>query len=93
MHHLRLDGRALSHELLPLVLGVFLPRDRTHEMTLIPVIPATGYGVQPAPGIWPVCSVRQSEVVNNSVAGENSVGGRPASARSRSYRSDPQRGL
>ena len=34
---------------------------------------------------------RQSEVVNNSAAGENSAGGRPASARSRSYRSDPQR--
>src|SRR5262245_21653940 len=34
---------------------------------------------------------RQSEVVNNSAAGETSAGGRPASARSRSYRSDPQR--
>ena len=29
--------------------------------------------------------------MNNSAVGENSVGGRPASARSRSYRSDPQR--
>jgi Transposase len=29
--------------------------------------------------------------VNNSAVGENSAGGRPASARSRSYRSDPQR--
>ena len=29
--------------------------------------------------------------MNNSAVGENSAGGRPASARSRSYRSDPQR--
>ena len=34
---------------------------------------------------------RRSEVVNNSAVGENSAGGRPASVRSRSYRSDPQR--
>src|SRR5258707_7850890 len=36
-------------------------------------------------------AARRSEVVNNSAVGENSAGGRPASARSRSYRSDPQR--
>jgi hypothetical protein len=36
-------------------------------------------------------AARRSEVVNNSAVDENSVGGRPASARSRSYRSDPQR--
>jgi hypothetical protein len=34
---------------------------------------------------------RRSEVVNNSAASEINAGGRPAPARSRSYRSDPQR--
>src|SRR6478672_8842371 len=36
-------------------------------------------------------AARRSEVVNNSAVGENSVGGRPASARPRSGTRDPER--
>jgi hypothetical protein len=44
-----LDARPLSHDLLPMVVGATtLPRDRTHELTLVP---AAGYGFQPAAGI------------------------------------------
>ncbi|MFI0412430.1 hypothetical protein, partial [Actinomadura sp. 3N508] len=40
-----LDGRALSHDLLPVVVGgSVLERDRTHELTLVPM---GGYRFQP----------------------------------------------
>jgi hypothetical protein len=47
-YRLTLDGRALSHDLKPIVIESFLPRDRTHELTLIP---AFRYTFQPAAGI------------------------------------------
>ena len=47
-YRLTLDGRALSHDLRPIVIESFLPRDLTHELTLIP---AFGYAFQPASGI------------------------------------------
>ncbi|QYO66772.1 hypothetical protein [Leptolyngbya sp. 7M] len=47
-YRLTLDGRELSHDLKPVVVESFLPRDRTHELTLIP---AFGYTFQPAAGI------------------------------------------
>ena len=39
----------------------------------------------------PSTTARRSEVVNNSAVGENMSGGRPASARSRSFKSNPER--
>jgi hypothetical protein len=40
-----LDGRALSHDLLPMIIGAtILTRDRVHTLTLMP---ANNYGVQP----------------------------------------------
>jgi hypothetical protein len=50
-HRIRIDGRALSHDLLPINLlrpNEVLPRDRVNELTLIP---AAGYGFQPGAGI------------------------------------------
>ncbi|OAS86950.1 MULTISPECIES: hypothetical protein [Metabacillus] len=44
-----LDARSLSHDLLPMVAGAdVLSRERTHDLTLVP---AMGYGFQPASGI------------------------------------------
>jgi protein involved in polysaccharide export with SLBB domain len=45
------DGRGLSHDLLPVLLGYtrgFLPRTSVNQLTLIP---AAGYGFQPGSGI------------------------------------------
>lgn len=47
------DGRALSHGLLPVGVpdtggGGYLPRDRVHRLTLLP---ATGYGFHAGPGL------------------------------------------
>jgi hypothetical protein len=50
-YRITIDGRALSHDLLPLSLfgnGDVLSRDTTHELTYIP---AASYGFQPGPGI------------------------------------------
>jgi predicted secreted protein len=50
-HTINIDGRALSHDLLPLGIagpGTFLPRATVNQLT---VIPATGYGFQPGSGI------------------------------------------
>ncbi|MEV0966610.1 Ig-like domain repeat protein, partial [Streptomyces sp. NPDC049910] len=44
-----LDGTSLSHDLLPTISGAdLLARDQTHELTLLP---AVGYGFQPAAGL------------------------------------------
>jgi hypothetical protein len=51
-----LDARPLSHDLLPLINGAsILPRDRTHELTLIP---AAGYGFAVTPRAEPSPSRR-----------------------------------
>jgi Matrixin len=45
-----LDARSLSHDLLPTIIGALvLPRDSTHELTLVP---AVGYIFQPTPGFF-----------------------------------------
>src|SRR5580658_2108631 len=50
---INIDGRALSHDLLPIGSGIvgpttFLPRATVNQLT---IIPATGYGFQPGSGI------------------------------------------
>jgi hypothetical protein len=47
-YQVTIDGRQLSHGLVFLNVGTELPHDRTHILTLIP---AAGYGFQPASGI------------------------------------------
>lgn len=50
-YRVRIDGRNLSHDLLPMLLGWnggFLSRTRVHELTLMP---AARYGFQPGSGI------------------------------------------
>ena len=50
-HTINIDGRALSHDLLPIGMqgpSTFLPRATVNQLTLIP---ATGYGFQPGSGI------------------------------------------
>ena len=45
-----LDARSLSHDLLPTIVGALvLPRDSTHELTLVP---AAGYTFRPTPGFF-----------------------------------------
>ncbi|GGW87837.1 hypothetical protein [Streptomyces galilaeus] len=69
-HLINIDGRKLSHDLLPLGLagdGKFLPRDTVNQLT---VLPANGYGFQPGSGViadfWYAIN-RQGQVLTDPI--------------------------
>ena len=65
---INIDGRALSHDLLPIGIGIagpntFLSRAIVNQLT---VIPGSGYGFQPGSGIVRTCSTALGKTARSS---------------------------